>query len=174
MLIVYLEYNNFKRMIENKIKNPYLKTISSQTETVIDSDGCIVDSNIKSFKRVVNDKEDFYLIYSKFLHILIDRDFTGLSDVKVYSYLLLNYPNVGTLIAINSNVKESIQAKTGLSIITIDVSLRRLTMDVNGYSALLIKVGRGTYQINPQYAWKGSTTERTQALYISLERELNP
>ena len=149
-------------------KNPKLKLESGIINRQVDySTGEILEENlINAFHRLTNNKDSFMLIYSKLLSILTDYDGT-LADIKVYSHLLSN-SNTTKPFSVNKTIKEIICESTGLSLISVDKALSSLTQNRNGYSPLLLKVGRGTYQINPMYAFKGSSTDRNATLKIVL------
>ena len=144
------------------MKNSFLKTSSIDRDVFIDVEtGEIVDENIKHHKYLANSKEEFLLLYSSVLGI-----FEGLNqaEIRVYGYLL-KYAE-GLEFDISRKIRVNIAERTNLSERTIYNTCQSL-LD----KRLIFKTKNGLYQINPRYAFKGSTSERNAALKATLDLE---
>jgi len=128
----------------------------------VDTDGVVLEQDIKNVKYLAATKEEFYIIYSSVLGVLSKLT---LPQVRVYAYLLENY-NVGVPISISGNLKKMMSDKQGIAVKTINNALTGL-ID----SKLLFKPAQGIYKLNPRYAFRGSTKERNAMLKVILEVE---
>ena len=141
----------------------YLKTAVSETEIVVDTNGEVLDRNIKRHQYLAETKEQFFIGYVSMLALFYE-ELTG-PEIKVYAYLLAHY-NFDSTIAIVKGIKEEMVKKMGGSTRTIDNALSTLTT-----KHLLYTTGRAIYKLNPRYAFKGSTGERNKLLKVILELE---
>ena len=137
-----------------------LKTRFTEVTTTIDADtGAILDSNIKHHTYLANTKEDFLLLYSAILSIFNHME---QSEIRVLSFLL-QYAD-GTVFSVDKSIRKEIGVKTGLSERTV-----YNTVKVLEGKKLIFKHATGAYQINPRYAFKGSTHERNHQLKTIIE-----
>jgi hypothetical protein len=143
------------------MRKSQLKTSFTATETVVDtSTGEIVSSNVKHHTYIANSKEEFMLLYTSVLPVFIQLSHPAKT---VYAYLLMNYTSK-TIFEIGSGTRSLISSYSGVSLSRVANALTELK-EFN----LLFSQGKGMYQINPRYAFKGSTTERNEALKAIIE-----
>jgi len=153
-----------------KFKNQsQVKTSTGSTTYTIDEDGVIITENKVKRTYVADSKEQFYIGYVKMLAVFMDLSAPA---IKTFSYLLMNY-NAGIQIGINKGIKKKIAEQMGIqSVGTINNSITELiTPHGKNDPTLLLRVPneRGTYIINPRYAFKGSTSNRNKSLCAVTE-----
>lgn len=139
-------------------KSVYKTGIISQ-ETFVDvNTGEIVDSIIKRHGYIANNKEEFLMVYSGLLGIFMKME---QSEIRVYGYLL-RYAN-GISFSISKSLREQMGAE-------IDLNERTIynTLIVLSRKGLLFSKD-GLYQLNPRFAFRGSSTERLNALKVIIE-----
>jgi len=142
------------------MKKSYLKTGFTTVETVVDSEtGEILSENVQKHTYLANTKEDFLLLYSSVLGIFNRMEQT---EIRVFSFLL-QYAD-GTKFAISKPIRLEIAKVTDLNERTVYNTIKSL-VDKN----LVAKLPTGAYQVNPRYAFKGSTTNRNQELKAIIE-----
>lgn len=142
------------------MKKSFLKSSLTEVETIIDSEtGEVLDQNIKHHKYLANSKEEFMLIYSSILGIFNKME---QSEIRVFSFLL-QYAD-GTKFAVDKSIRIEIAGVTDLSERTVYNTIKVLES-----KHLIFKLPSGAYQINPRYAFRGSSSERNQALQAMLE-----
>jgi len=133
------------------MRDAYLRTrIKEITRTVDKATGEIEDIEIKSHKYMVNTKEEFLLIYSTLIGVFQKM---STAEVRVYAYLLQYYP-AGGKIVINDIIRQDIMNSTNLKAGSINNTLIKLTSTTLSKHPLLYRLGRGTYQMNPRFAFK--------------------
>lgn len=143
------------------MKKSYLKTKITQTTEVVNVDtGEVIETNVKKHSYIANSKEEFFLLYVNALPIFI-----GLSHPAktIYAYLLKDYTSK-TLFEIGSGLRGVMKEQLGIASSTIANALTEL-VEHN----LLYSPKRSMYQINPRYAFKGSTSDRNEALKAIIE-----
>lgn len=151
-----------------KLKTIYSEMSTSKgtfdNTTIIDNEtGEVLDPEIKRHKIMVG-KDQFYLTYTYLLNAL-SKDLS-LVEMKVYAYLL-EHNNAGAEIGITKKMKESICAATNISHInSISNALKSLQEKELPF---LFKSGRGTYILNPRYAYQGSTKNRDKHLKAIID-----
>ena len=137
-----------------------LRTAIKEVITTVDSDtGEVLDQNIKHHTYLVNTKEEFLLVYSTLLSVFTDME---QSEIRVFGFLL-RYAD-GTRFAIDKSIRIEIANVTDLSERTIYNTVKILEQ-----KKLIFKHPSGAFQINPRYAFKGSTVERNNQLKILIE-----
>lgn len=142
------------------MKKGFLKSTLTEVEVVVDSEtGEVLDQNVKHHKYLANSKEEFMLIYSSILGIFNKME---QSEIRVFSFLL-QYAD-GTKFAVDKSIRIEIAGVTDLSERTVYNTIKVLES-----KHLIFKLPSGAYQINPRYAYKGSTSDRNQALQAVLE-----
>lgn len=143
-------------------QKPYLKYGTTEIVSHTDPEtGEIITDEIKSNAFVATSKEEFYLFYTRVLSAFYELNGR---DIKVFSFLLQNFGTSGTF-GIPKVVKEEACQKTGVTS-TQSVMQSILVLCKQG---LLIRKGRGAYQINPAYVFKGSSTSRKAVIEILLK-----
>ncbi len=142
---------------------PYLKTVYSEvTQTVDLESGELVDVQIKDTKVPTSTKEEFVQLYTSVESKLKNL---SLSEERLWTYCILHCDNQN-IIRILAYDKQIIFDKWGLAQSTIANAINRL-IEAN----LIFRIGRGTYRVNPIYAWKGSSTDRRTMLTYVLTIE---
>lgn len=146
-------------------KKSILKTVITEKNNYVSEEtGEILETSIKKHSFIANSKEQFFIGYVSILGMF--KNLNG-SEIKVYAYILEKYTN-DSLICINDTLRKAICADTGVKEGTINNCLTRLSDD-SEESPLLAKLGKGTYKINPRYAFKGSTKDRNGSLKALIE-----
>jgi hypothetical protein len=136
--------------------NSYLKTVHSTVTESIDSEtGEVMDIQIKETKILTKSREEFIQLY-----VSIESKLSGLAfaQERLFTYCVLHCDREN-IIRISSYDKKVIFEQWGLAASTIANSLQALIQ-----AKLLIRIGRGTYRINPKYVWKGTTDKRKEML----------
>lgn len=146
-------------------KKSILKTSFTEKDNYVSIEtGELIKTTLKKHTFIANSKEQFFIGYVSLLGVF--RGLNG-SEIKVYAYLLEKF-NSDSPISINDTVRKLINNATGVKSGTINNCLTKLSDDSEG-SPLLAKLGKGTYQLNPRYAFKGSTTDRNSSLKTLIE-----
>ena len=140
---------------------PHLKTALKEVTEVYDKDtGELLYTNTKKHKYIANNKEQFMLLYVSMLPIFIELS----SPAKtVYAYLLANYDSQ-TVFELGGGSRGYISDKLHLGNSSVANALTELKE-----AGLIYTHVRGMYQINPRYAFKGSTHDRNNALKAIIE-----
>ena len=142
------------------MKKSILKTGMFSTETYIDKEtGEIISSNLKRHTYIANDREEFLLVYSTLLGIFMEM---SQAEIRVYSYCL-RFAN-GIKFDISKKVRINMSSEIGVNERTI---LNTIPLLLN--KTLLVKDIAGMYQINPRYAFRGSTSDRNKELKAIIE-----
>ena len=142
-----------------------LKTRIKEIHRTVSEDGELLDETIKSHSYIANSKEEFFLIYSTLIGVFQK---ISSAEVRVYAFLLQHYPSGGKIV-INHIIRNDMVKATGLSEGTINNTLMSLTTSEKTTYPLLYKLGRGTYQLNPRFAFKGSSKTRNNSLKSIIE-----
>lgn len=141
-----------------------LKTYFVERTTTISEEGVILNNDVDKHTFITDSKEQFFIGYLSLLGVF--KNLNG-SEIKVYAYFLEKYSSEA-MICINDTLRKQISLETGVKQNTINNCLTKLS-DVKENHPLLAKLGKGTYQINPRYAFKGSTKNRDKALKAIIE-----
>jgi len=143
----------------NREKSQLATAFVDRTLTVT-PDGEIIGEDIKRHTYIANSKEEFMLLYVNILPIFIDLSNPAKST---YAYLLGNYDSE-TIFEIGGGTRSLIAKRVGMSLSAIANALTELKE-----TGLIATHGKGMYQINPRYAFKGSTHNRNKALKAIIE-----
>jgi hypothetical protein len=144
----------------------YLKTILTEVNNTIDKKtGEVISTEIKNHKYLANTKEEFFLIYSTLIGVFQK---ISAAEIRVYAFLLQHYAVSGKIV-INDIIRQDIVNKTGLTAGSINNAFTDLTSTKNVSHPLLHRLGRGTYQLNPRYAFRGSSQDRNNSLKSIIE-----
>lgn len=142
-------------------KKSYLKTGKVDTNNTIDSATAeIIDSNVKKHTYIANSKEEFLLLYVNALPIFINL---SNPSKTIYAFLLKDY-NSKSVFEIGAGLRTLLSKQLGFAPSTIANALTELTV-----CKLLHSPSRSLYQLNPRYAFKGSTLDRNDALKAIIE-----
>lgn len=146
-----------------KINNKYIETvvnnfIDTETGELIDT-----DVNVKTHKVLVESKDQFAFVYASLIGAL--KSLNG-TDVKLLMYCSMNCSYNTNLIPLNSFFLEEAANQLDSSVGSLKNSIMNLTK-----KSILVKLGAGTYRVNPRYFWKGDRTERSVTMKYILEVE---
>lgn len=136
------------------------KSNLEKTVIIDQATGELLDVEIKQHSYMTADKEEFYLIYSSLIGLLGQL---SNPSVKVLSYILLNF-KINTQFEIGATTRKLIAEKMKISTSAVANSLTELKDKQILYSNM-----KSIYQINPRYAFQGSTTNRQKALKAIIE-----
>jgi predicted transcriptional regulator len=146
------------------MKKSFLKRTIKEVETLVDTNsGEVVQTNIKQHSYLANSREEFFLCYSSILGIFMQME---QSEIRVFGYLL-RFAD-GTKFDITKKVRIEIAENTQLNERTIYNILPNLLE-----KKLIFKHENGLYQINPRYAYRGSTSNRNESLVAVLKLNCN-
>lgn len=141
------------------------KRITEITNTIDRETGEVLDVDIKKHTYLANTKEQFLLAYATLIGVFQN---ISAAEVRVYAFLLEHYPG-DCKIVINDIIRKDIADRTKLKPGSINNTLNRLISTEHITYPLLYRLGRGTYQLNPRYAFKGSTSDRNKSLKAIIE-----
>lgn len=142
---------------------PYLKNVKTETHSFVDSTtGELIENQIKKTNVVVQSREEFVQVYTSIEAKLLEL---SLSEERVLFYCILHCDREN-LIKISSYDKKQMQDKWKIASSTIANALTTLKR-----LKILIPLERGAFRINPTYAWKGNSIDRTMMLKRVLEIE---
>lgn len=142
------------------------KQIISDFKEMIDPDtGELVDMPIvNTINFIAGDKDEFYLIYSKLISLIIEDDLSG-PEIKVYAYLLKTF-GVGVPIALIKSIKEDMSTLMKIKTSTIDNAISRLS---SRPTPLIFRKDKSVYYLNPRFGLKGSSSERNKQMKILIQ-----
>ena len=89
-------------------------------------------------------------------------------DSELKAFLAQNKEAITAFVKATKNIKptESIPEQT---LGTINNAINSLVLSVGGKPPLLYRFSRGSFQLNPRYAYKGSTSSRLGSLKTIIE-----
>ena len=142
------------------MKKSFLKTQLTEVNSVVDMEtGELIEQITKKHSYLANSKEEFLLLYSSILGIFQKME---QSEIRVFSFLL-QYAN-GTKFSVNKPIRLEISKQTELNERTVYNTIKKLEE-----KNLIFKHDTGAYQVNPRYAFKGSSLERNNQLKLMIE-----
>lgn len=142
------------------MKKSKVKTSLIEVDRFIDtSTGEIMDINVNRHTYLANSKEEFLLLYSSILGVFNKME---QSEIRVFSFLL-QYAD-GTKFSIDKPIRLEIAKVTDLNERTIYNTVKQLEK-----KNLIFKHSTGAFQINPRYAFQGSTSNRSKELKAIIE-----
>jgi hypothetical protein len=137
-----------------------LKTMTKEVSTIIDGEtGEVLDVQTKVHKYLSGNKEEFFLCYSSMIGVFMNM---SQAEIRIFAYCL----------RFAKGVKFDISKKLRLSMAK-EIGVNERTI-LNTLPSLLVKQviflhTDGLYQLNPRYAYQGSTGERDRALKMIIE-----
>lgn len=147
-------------------KQSYMRTNLTEVSNIVDKEtGEVISTEIKNHKYLANTKEEFFLIYSTLIGVFQK---ISAAEIRVYAFLLQHYAVSGKIV-INDIIRQDIVNNTSLTAGSINNALTHLTLSENVSHPLLYRLGRGTYQLNPRYAFRGSSKDRNNSLKAIIE-----
>lgn len=141
-----------------------LETKFGGVNSYIDSEtGEIIYENINTFQCLVNDREQFWLMYSSMVLIMKDS-----SDVKMklFAALLERYSD-GQEFSMNKSLKEKIALESGCKARSLDVAFTELIR-----KSVIIRIAPHLYVVNPLHVFKGSRDKRNKALKAVIKLKI--
>jgi hypothetical protein len=143
------------------MKKSFLKTASTNTTTIVDSEtGEVIGSSVNKVTYIANDKDEFYLMYASMVLILKSS-----SDVKMKLFAaLLDRYSQGQEFAMSKSLKDIIAQETDCKPRSFDSAFTFLLKE-----KIVFRVATNLYKINPRHVFQGSTAERNKALKATLE-----
>ena len=139
----------------------HLRTSLREVKDIVDTDsGEVINTEVITHSYMTRDKEEFFLMYSNLIGLLGEL---SSPSVKVLSYILLNY-KINTQFEIGSVSRRMISEKMNLGMSSVANALTELKDRNILYSHI-----KSVYQINPRYAYQGSTSDRSKALKTIIE-----
>lgn len=132
--------------------------INPETAELIDT---LVE--VKTHTIAVESKDQFAFIYASIIGAL--QGLNG-GDIKLLMYCSMNCTLNSNMIPLNSHFLAEAAKQLGVSPGSLRNSIMSLTK-----KGILIKVGSGTYRVNPRYFWRGDTNERLKTMKYILEVE---
>lgn len=143
------------------IRKKYIETVKTKVVDKESGELLSEDVELKSHSYIAKNNEEFFLVYTN----LLNQFAVNLSspEVKVYCQLLMSYHS-DTEFALIKSLKEKIGEKIGLKLGTVNNALGSLCE-----KGLVIRINKSLFQLNPLYAFKGSTKNRNKALSIILK-----
>lgn len=142
------------------------RQVITGTEEVVDTEtGELTSVPIaQTISFVAGTKDEFYLVYSKLISLIIEGQLSG-PEIKVYSYLLKTY-GVGVPITLGKGIKQIMADLMGIKTGTIDNAISALS---SRPVPLLFRKEKSVYYLNPRFALKGSSSERDSQMRILFE-----
>lgn len=125
------------------------QVLDTNTGEIIESESVTVEIPIKG-------TEEFFVIFGGAIKAVFQLSGAA-KDVFIWSGLHVGINT--TSISLSKREKDQIAADTGLNPRTVDNAIQELTR-----KKVFIREGRGSYAINPKYAWKGKMNERAKAM----------
>ena len=139
----------------------YLRTGFVEVENTINEEGELLGVEIKKHTYIADNKEEFFLCYTSLLGVFMDMT---IAEIRTLAYILTHYAD-GAKFDLSKKIRLDIAETSGLkerSIYNIIPNLEEKKMIVKIQST-------GLYQVNPRYAFKGSTMDRNKQLKMILE-----
>lgn len=143
------------------MKKSFIKTAYTEVTNYVDQEtGELIESNSKEHTYIANSKEEFLILYVNALPIFMNASNPAKS---LYAFLLKDY-NAKSIFEIGGGLRSFMSKQLGFANSTIANALTEL-VELN----LLYSPSKGLYQINPRYAFKGSTSDRNSALQAIIK-----
>lgn len=137
----------------------HLKTVREETNTLVDVDtGEVISADVKQHKIIVGTTDEFLFIYSSLIGVM--KQFT-MPQIRVFA-CLLRYAD-GLRFQVGKAWREQTSKEIGIGERTVYTTLKELE-ELN-----VIYKSDGLYQVNPRYAFKGSSLTRKDALKAIIE-----
>jgi hypothetical protein len=140
-----------------------MKSIEKTSSMIVDvTTGEVIEERneiiTKDFK-IVKNVEEFWFMYASFVSLMVSKDVNSLASVKIFYWILKEYPGVYNEIPMTGIVIERMSKELGYSKGSI-----KNTIPILIELKLLIKRGRGLFVVNPEYVFKGYMKDRNQLL----------
>ena len=119
---------------------------------------------VQNLGYITGDRDEFYLIYSKLISLIIEDDLSG-PEIKVYAYLLKTF-GVGVPIALIKSIKEDMSVIMKIKTSTIDNAISRLA---SRPTPLIFRKDKSVYYLNPRFGLKGSSSDRDKQMRILFQ-----
>ncbi len=147
----------------NRVETSTKMLLDSLSGEVISEEKEIVSKQIS----ITADKEMFWLLYAQFIDLIFCKEKPSHVAKDIFFWLLRENPGKTESFGITLDMKKRMSVDMNVSIGSINNNLKN-AVD----TGLLIKGDcKGSYKINPEYAFKGATKDRKALLNISLKSE---
>ena len=139
----------------------YLKTGYVEVENVVDEQGELVATEVKKHTYIADSKEEFFLCYTTLLSVFMNM---SVAETRTFAYLLQHYAD-GSMFHISREIRLLIATITGLN----ERSIYNIIPFLEDKKVIVKIKDTKLHQINPRYAFKGSTMDRNKQLKMILE-----
>jgi len=152
-------------VIDLFMKKIKVKTDVLTTNFVDIKTGEIIETTqeVKNHKIVVDSKRDFVMLSFAVVGLLDGLDKTS---IKVLIYCSLNAGYNSNIVNLTKPMCTEITKEFNINYQTIKNSIGKLSK-----KKILIRLGSGTYRVNPRYFWKGQTAEKLKTMRYILDVE---
>ena len=143
------------------------KIIHEKSQQVVDSiTGELISETAEKTYVIKKETEPFFLTYSKQMSLLYN--ITSLAAIKIlWKFLELAQYNTG-IVLLTPLFRKKIISELDISESIFNKSIKMLT------ELKIISGSRGTYQINPEIHWKGSSNTREKLLKSGCRITIQP
>ncbi len=145
-----------------KVKKVKTDTYTTNNVNIETGEILSVETEIKHHKIVVDDRENFVMMYASVIGLIDELDKVG---VKLLVWCSSNCTMNSNLVNLSKPMCEEIGKTFDLKLQTIKNAIVKLKK-----KNVLLPVGSATYRVNPRYFWRGDAGNRKK--YI-LEIDLN-
>jgi hypothetical protein len=135
-----------------KRKSVIVQTVDRET-------GEVLDQSVKYDKYFVGTKDDFFLCYSALIGVFMEM---SQAEIRIFGYCLKFVK--GVKFDISKRVRVSMSSE-----ISVNERVILNTLPSLEEKGLLYKHADGLYQVNPRYAFAGSSDKRDEALKVIIE-----
>ncbi len=136
-----------------------LKTHLVEIVKVVSQTGEVIEESIQKHKHLADTKDEFFLGYSALTDAFMEM---SMAEIRIFGYLL-RYAK-GVKFDITKKLRLDISKLTKVNERTIQNTLPSLLE-----KKILVKHDSGLYQLNPRFAFIGSTTDRNKELKTIIE-----
>ena len=142
------------------MKNSFLKKGITEVNHFIDPEtGELFSSEVKEHRYLANTKEEFFLCYSALIGVFMEMN---QAEIRIFGYCL-RYAK-GVEFDISKKLRLSMSNEININERTILNTIPSLVD-----KGLLYLRPDDLYQLNPRYAYQGSTVDRNNALKTIIE-----
>jgi len=142
------------------MKHSILKTGITEIVNAVDpNSGEILDTEVRKHTYMANTKEEFFIGYSSLIGAFMEMT---QSEIRVFGYLLRYAKGVKFDISKKMRIEMS-------DVIKLNERTILNTLPILEEKQIIYKYESGLYQLNPRYAFQGSTTDRNNALKTIIE-----
>jgi hypothetical protein len=142
------------------MKHSILKTGITEVINTVDADtGELMDTEIRKHTYMANTKEEFFIGYSALIGAFMEMT---QAEIRVFGYLLRYAKGV------KFDISKKMRVEMG-DVIKLNERTILNTLPALEDKQIIYKYDSGLYQLNPRYAFQGSTVDRNNALKTIIE-----